>query len=86
MMVYCFFNSTERFLDRGGGKRIEARGGVVEQDHIRFQGQAAGQAQPLLLAAGQGEGRTVQPIFDLIPQRRLLQRLLDPLLQHRPHS
>ena len=50
------------------GSRAEA--GSSMQQHFRVGGQGAGDAQPLLLAAGQVQGRVVQPVLDLVPQGR----------------
>ena len=63
----------EEFLDLGGGDRVQRGGGFIQQDHFRFKGQHAGQAQPLLLPAGKGIGRIIQPVVDLIPQHGLAQ-------------
>ena len=46
-------------LDRLGGGRIEARGRLVEKQHLRIPGERARQRQPLLLAAGQLARRAV---------------------------
>ena len=40
-------------LDRLGRGRIEARGRLVEKQHLRIAGERARQRQPLLLAAGE---------------------------------
>ena len=40
-------------LDRLGGGRIEARGRLVEKQHLRIPGERARERQPLLLAAGE---------------------------------
>ena len=56
-------------------------GGLVEQQHFRLDGDAACDAQALLLAAGQARAALVQLVLDLIPQGRLAQRPLNPLLQ-----
>ena len=44
----------DQLLDLGGGDRIERRARLVHQDHFRIDRDRAGDAQPLLLAAGQG--------------------------------
>src|ERR1700722_5423740 len=43
----------DQFLDLGGRDRIERRARLVEQDHFGAHCDGAGDAQPLLLAAGQ---------------------------------
>ena len=50
--------------------RVEGGGGLVHQQHFRVGRQGPGDAQPLLLAAGQVQGRDVQPVLDLVPQGR----------------
>ena len=50
----------DQFLDLGGGDRVERRAGLVHQDHLGIDGDGAGDAQPLLLAAGQGRAAFVQ--------------------------
>src|ERR1019366_7599015 len=67
----------DQFLDLGGRNRIERRAGLVEQDHLGPHRDGAGDAEPLLLAAGQAEARGVQLVLDLVPQRAAAQRLFD---------
>ena len=43
-------------------------GRLVQQDHFGPHGDGAGDAQALLLAAGQAHGRRVQPVLHLVPQ------------------
>ena len=45
----------DQLLDLAGGDRVERRGRFVEQQHFRLQGDRAGDAQALLLAAGQAQ-------------------------------
>ena len=40
-----------------------------------------GDAQPLLLPARQAERRRLQPVLDLVPQRRAAQRFLDDVVE-----
>src|SRR5262245_27695186 len=47
--------------------RIERGARLIEQDHLGVYGQCAGDAQPLLLAAGERVGRFVQLVFHLVP-------------------
>ena len=68
----------DQFLDPGGRNRVERGTGFVEQDHLGPHRHGAGDAKPLLLAAGQAEARGVQLVLDLVPQRAAAQRLLDP--------
>src|SRR6266436_1834123 len=67
----------DQLLDLGGRNRIERRARLVEQDHFRPHGDGAGDAEPLLLAAGQAQARGVELVLDLVPQRAAAQRLLD---------
>src|SRR6266849_11112667 len=57
----------DQFLDLGGGNRIERRAWLVEQDHLVPHRHGAGDAKPLLLAAGQAEAAGVQLVLDLVP-------------------
>ena len=68
-------------LDPGGRDRVERRRGLVHQDHVGLDREAAGDAEPLLLAAGETERRFLQPVLDLVPERRLVQRPLDALVE-----
>ena len=64
-----------------GRDRVEGRGGLVEQQHVRFDRDRPGDAEPLLLAAGEAERAVLEPVLDLVPERRSAQRLLDPLVE-----
>src|SRR3954463_6082393 len=68
----------DQFLDLGGRDRVQRRTGFVEQDHLGPHGNRAGDAEPLLLAAGQRQSAGVQLVLDLVPQRAAAQRFLDP--------
>src|SRR6202790_2131668 len=67
----------DQFLDLGGGDRIERRAWLVEQDHLGPHRDGAGDAKPLLLAAGQAKPAGVELVLDLVPQRTAAQRLFD---------
>src|SRR6202453_4285095 len=67
----------DQLLDLGSRNRIERRTGLVEQDHLGPHRDGAGDAEPLLLAAGQAEAAGVQLVLDLVPQRAAAQRLFD---------
>ena len=71
----------DQLLDALRGDRIERRRRLVHQQDLRLDGQRAGDAQPLLLAAGERQRRGVQPVLDLVPERRRLQARLDPAAQ-----
>src|SRR3974390_3148613 len=68
----------DQFLDLGSRDRVERRARLVEQDPLGAHRHGTGDAQPLLLAAGQAQARGVQLVLDLVPQRAAAQRLLDP--------
>ena len=67
----------DQLLDALRRDRIERRRRLVHQQDVGLDGQRARDAQPLLLAAGERERRLVQPILDLVPDRRCLEALLD---------
>ena len=75
------FEAVHQVLDRGGRDRVERRGGLVEQQHVGFDRDRARDAEPLLLAAGEAEGAVLEPVLDLVPERRSAQRPLDPLVE-----
>ena len=54
---------------------------LVEQDHFRLDRHGAGDAQSLLLAAGQTEPVGLQLVLDLVPDRGPMQRRFDPLVE-----
>ena len=58
----------DHVLDFRRGDRVEGGGGLVEEEDFRLGGQGAGDAQALLLAAGELDGRLVQPVFDFVPE------------------
>ena len=73
--------SVHQIFDGAGGDRIERRGGFVHEDDVWFDGDGAGDAQPLGLAAGQAQARGAQAVLDLVPQGGLAQRMLGDLVQ-----
>ncbi len=62
---------------RGG---VEGRARLVHQQHVRADRERAGDAQALLLAAGEGATGRAQPALHLVPQPGPLQRVLDHLV------
>ncbi|MPM67332.1 hypothetical protein SDC9_114254 [bioreactor metagenome] len=70
-----------QFLDGAGGDRVERRGRLIEEQQFGVGGQGAGDAQTLLLAAGQVGGEFVQTVLDLVPQGAALERLLDLVVE-----
>ena len=54
-------------LDRLGGGRIEARGRLVEEQHLGIAGERAREREPLLLAAGQPARRALAELRQARP-------------------
>ncbi len=73
-----------QLLDPGGRDRVERRARLVHQDHLGLDGDAAGDAQPLLLPARQPHRRLLETVLDLVPQRRPLERPFDDRVQFGP--
>ena len=71
----------DQLLDALRGDRIERRRRLVHQEDLGLDRQRPGDAQPLLLAARERQRRGVQPVADLVPERRRLQAGLDPAAQ-----
>jgi hypothetical protein len=63
-------------LDLRGGDRVQRGARLVHQDHVGLDGDRAGDAQPLLLAAGQGQPAHLELVLDLVPERGAAQGLL----------
>jgi hypothetical protein len=74
----------DQLLDAAGRNRIERRSRLVEQQHVRLQCDGAGDAQSLLLAAGQAQGALAQLVLHFVPQGALAQRALDAVVHFRP--
>jgi hypothetical protein len=71
----------DKLLDARGGDRVERRTGLVHQDHFRIDGNGPGDAQTLLLAAGQAGARMVEAILHFLEQAGLLQARHHDLLE-----
>ena len=56
-IVYSLLQLGHQLLDLERGDRVEGRAGLVHQDDLGLDGDGAGDAEPLLLAAGKGEAR-----------------------------
>ncbi len=76
----------DQVLDLEGGGRVERRGRLIQEQDFRVGGQGAGDAQPLLLPAGEVQRGIIQAVLDLVPQRGALQATLGDLLQPRTVS
>ena len=61
-----------------GRDRVELRGRLVEEDHLRPAGQRRREGDPLLLAAAQLTRRPLEQAFDAQRERRLLDPPGDP--------
>ena len=55
-------------LDHRGRDRVERRAGLVEQQDLRPHRERAGDAEPLLLAAGERQRGMVEVVLDLFPE------------------
>jgi hypothetical protein len=63
----------QQFLDSLGALRVQRRGGLVQENHVRRGRDRTRNAKPLLLATGQGHRAGAQPVFHLVPQGSLAQ-------------
>src|ERR687891_2303409 len=72
-------------LDLARGDRVERRAGLVHEDHVGLDGEAARDAEPLLLAARHAEGVGLEPVLDLVPERGVAERALDDLVHAALH-
>ncbi len=70
-----------QLLDLGRRDRVQRRAGLVEQDHLRLDGDRPGDAQALLLAARQAEGAVFEPVLDLVPEGGAAQAALDDRIE-----
>ncbi len=61
--------------------RVERRGGLVEQQDLRLHRNGAGDAEALLLAAGERQAALMELVLHLVPERGSAQRLLDAHFQ-----
>src|SRR5215470_6690213 len=59
------FELVDQLLDLLRRDRVQRRAGLVEQDHLRLYRDGAGDAEPLLLAAGEAETALFQLVLDL---------------------
>ena len=73
----------DEILDRQGRDRVQGRAGLIHEDHRGFDRNGAGNAQTLLLAAGQRGTGPAQTVLDLLPQVGAPQGCLDQFLRVR---
>ena len=72
----------DEVFDLRGGDGVERGGGLVHQQDFGVDGQGAGDAHALLLAAGErGAGFFLQIVLHLFPEGGLLERALDGLVE-----
>src|SRR5437868_6571936 len=70
-----------QLFDFGRRDRIQCRRRLIEKHDLGLHRESAGNAQPLLLPAGEGQRAGVELVFDLIPQRGLPKGSLDSVRQ-----
>ena len=75
------FQLAHQLLHLHGGAGVQGAGGLVHQQHFGLDSQGAGDAQPLLLAAGQAQGALFQAVLHLIPQGGAPQAAFHQLIQ-----
>ena len=74
-----------QIFDPAGRDRVERRARFVHQQHVRVGRQRAGDAEPLLLAAGHPESVVLEAVLDVVPKRSAAQRLLNNLIHRTLH-
>src|SRR3954451_9751682 len=74
----------DQVLDRQRRHRIERRAGLVHQQDVGLDRDRAGDAEPLLLTAGEAAAGLVEPVGDLVPEVGAAQAALDHRLLLRP--
>ena len=80
-IVYFALQLVHEILDARRRDRVQRGARLVHEQHVRLDGQRPRDAESLLLAAGESERARLEPILHLVPERRLLQRALDALVQ-----
>src|SRR3954464_2009265 len=74
----------DELLDLQRRDRIEGRARLLHEEDLGLDGDRAGDAQALLLAAGEPDAGLAEAVLDLLPQPRSAQRLLDALARVAP--
>jgi hypothetical protein len=69
----------DEFLDFGGGDGVEGGAGLIHEEDLWLDGDGAGDAEALLLAAGEAVGALVKAVFDFVPEGGGAQAFLDNL-------
>src|ERR1700755_2024711 len=70
----------DQFFDLGCGDRVERRARLGEQNDFPADRDGAGDAQALLLAAGERQAVGPELVLDLVPQGSALERILDAIV------
>src|ERR1019366_10252929 len=70
----------QEVLNLSRRNRVQRRARFIQQKHLGFHRQCTGDAQPLLLSAGQPEGGLVQLVFHFVPERGFHQAFLHSLV------
>jgi hypothetical protein len=73
--------AVDQCLDLRRRDRIEGRGGLIKQDHLRVDRDSPRDAKPLLLSSGQAEPACTKLVLDLVPECRATQGLFDPIVE-----
>ena len=71
----------DEFLDARGGDGIEGGAGLVHEEDGGLDREGPGDAEALLLAAGEAQGILVEAVLDLVPEGGIAERLLDDLVE-----
>src|SRR3954454_4545667 len=74
------FQLEDQVLDGQSGDRVQCRGGLVHQQHVGLDGRRAGDAEALLLAAGEAHAWLAEAVLDLFPEVRAAQGALDDVV------
>ena len=72
----------DQFLDFEGGDGIEGGAGFVHQEDFGSNGDGAGDAQSLLLAAGEAEAAVMEPVLAFVPEGGGAQTVLHGFIEH----
>ena len=71
------FQLKHELFDFCGGYRIESGAGLIEEEHFGIHRERAGDAQALLLSAGEGEGGFFQIVLHFVPESGAAKAVFD---------
>ena len=71
----------DQFLDRDRGDGVERGAGLVHEDDLGLDGDGPGDAEALLLAAGEAEARWCEAVLDLVPEAGAAEAPLDRFVE-----